>query len=105
MANVDEYKKLKTADKDELFTLVLELKRERSVLDKKIKELEAQYKPDLEGLQDDLFYELNNGIKFSIKCSQRKGNIDTQRIEKDFNIDVDNYRKKSTTIYTLREDK
>ena len=105
MAATDEYFKLKTVDKDRMFTELFELKEAKAKLDKRIKEIEKEYKPDLEGVQRDLFYELNNGIRFSIKTSQRKGSIDIEAIEEATDIDVDDYRKKPTTVHTLRVDK
>ena len=101
---MDEYRKLRTKDKDRLFTELFELKEQKSVLDKKIKELESQYKDDLIGLQNDLYYELDNGLRFSIKSSQRKGSIDAKALE-NAGVMVDNYRKSPTTVYTLRLDK
>jgi predicted phage-related endonuclease len=105
VATVDTYYKLKTQDKDELFIDLFELKRQKTNLEKRIKELESQYKSDLEGLEHDLYYELSNGIKFSIKRSQRAGNVDTKRLGAELNINVDDYRKKPTIVFTLREDK
>jgi len=105
MAVTDEYKKLKTKDKDRLFSELFELKEQKAILDKRIKEIEKEYKPDLVGLKNDIFYELDSGVRFSIKQSKRKGNIDNKRLEEDFNIDIDDYRKAETTIYTLRKDK
>ena len=104
MAITDEYKKLRTKDKDRMFTELFELKNEKKIVETKIKAIEDMYKPDLDGLQSDLFYQLDNGIKFSIKRSQRKGNIDTDAINKVAGIDCDDYRKKPSTIYTLRVD-
>jgi len=104
MASTDEYMKLKTKDKDRMFTELFELKEEKATLDKRIKEIEKQYKPDLDGLERDLFYELDNGKKFSIKVSSRKGSVDTKAMEAD-GIAVDDYRKPDTQIHTLRLDK
>ena len=47
MASTDEYKKLRTKDKDRLFTELFALKDAKAELDKRIKEIEKQYKPDL----------------------------------------------------------
>lgn len=104
MANTDEYKKLKTKAKDSMFTRLFELKAEKKVIEDEIKSIEDRYKPDLDGLRHDLFYQLSNGTKFSIKRSERKGNINTKAIEKDTGIDCDRYRNKPTVIYTLRTD-
>jgi len=104
MSVTDEYFKLKTKDKDRLFTELFKLKDEKKILEDKIKEIEAQYKSDLIGLKHDLHYELDNGIKFSIKSSYRKGNIDAKALE-NAGVMVDNYRKTGTTVYTLRVDK
>jgi len=104
MGVTDTYKPLKTQEKDLLFSKLIALKQEKSELDKKIKELEAQYKPMLDGLEDDLFFSLSNGSRISLKCSTRKGSIDTEAIKKVFKIDVDKYRKKPSKVWTLRID-
>ncbi len=101
---IDDYRKLRTKDKDRMFEELFELKEQKSVLDKRIKEIEAEYKPDLDGLHHDLFYELDSGKRFSIKCSKRKGSIQPKKLEED-GIDVDKYRGKESTVYTLRLDK
>jgi len=104
MAVTDDYQKLKTKDKDRMFSELLVLKEKKAKLDKKIKEIEDIYKPDLKDLTRDLFYELDNGIRFSIKRSERKGSIDTDAIEEATDIHVDDYRNKPTVVYTLRVD-
>ena len=104
MASTDDYKKLRTKDKDRLFTELFALKDAKAELDKRIKEIEKEYKPDLVGLKNDIFYELDNGLKFSIKSSSRKGSVDTKAMEAD-GINVEDYRKADTVIYTLRKDK
>ena len=101
---IDDYRKLQTTEKDNLFTELFELKEQKKTLDDRIKEIEKQYKPDQVGLQNDIFYELDNGTRFSIKASKRKGSIDTKAMESD-GIDVESYRKAETTIHTLRKDK
>ena len=101
---IDEYRKLKTKDKDRLFTEIFELKAEKKILDDKLKELEAQYKPDLVNLKNDVFYELDNGLRFSIKKSTRKGSISTSKMES-FGLVVDDFRGKESDIFTLRLDK
>ena len=101
---IDEYLKLKTKDKDRLFTEIFELKAEKKILDDKLKELEAQYKPDLVNLKNDVFYELDNGLRFSIKKSTRKGSISTSKMES-FGLVVDDFRGKESDIFTLRLDK
>ena len=102
---IDEYKKMKRKSMDRTFTELFALKAEKKILDDKIKELEAIYKPDLVGMKDDMFFELDNGLKFSIRKSIRKGALDVAAIEEATDIDCDDYRKKSSTIYTLRLDK
>ena len=102
---IDEYKKLKTETKVELFTELFSLKAEKTQIDKRIKELEAGYKDDVIKAGKDLFFELPSGLRFSIKKSERKGAIDTAAIEEATDIDCNDYRKKSTTLYTLRLDK
>ena len=104
MAITDEYSKLKTKDKDRMFSELFELKEAKAELDKKIKAIEDIYKPDLVNINRDLFYELDNGKRFSIKRSTRKGAIDTTAIEEATNIDCEDYRKKPTTVITLRLD-
>ena len=102
---IDEYRKLKTKDKDRLFTEIFELKAEKKILDDKIKELEDIYKPDLVNLKNDVFYELDNGLKFSIKKSVRKGSVDNRKLESMMNINIDDFRKPDTDVFTLRLDK
>ena len=104
MSVVDNYSRLKSKEKQDLFTELFELKEQKKVLDKRIKKLEDGYKPDLVNLDKDLFYELDNGVKFSIKRSVRKGSVDTKLMEAN-GIAVDKYRKPDSTIYTLRIDK
>jgi len=101
---IDEYLKLKTKDKDRLFTEIFELKAEKKILDDKLKELESQYKPDLVNLKNDVFYELDNGLRFSIRKSTRKGSISTSKMES-FGLVVDDFRGKESDIFTLRLDK
>lgn len=104
MGQCDTYKQLKSEKMDKLFSRLYELREEKTKIDKEIKEIENEYKPSLEGLQGDLFYETSNHIKFSIKLSQRAGSIDTKAMSKD-GIDIEKYRKKPTTIKTLRFEK
>ena len=101
---IDEYRKLKTKDKDRLFTEIFELKAEKKILDDKLKELESQYKPDLVNLKNDVFYALDNGLRFSIRKSTRKGSISTSKMES-FGLVVDDFRGKESDIFTLRLDK
>ncbi len=106
MSVCDEYKELKSKDKIELFDELFKLKEEKAVIDKRIKELESGYKEDVVKAGRDLFFELPNGIKFSIKKSERKGAINTDKIMEDYDgLDVEDYRKKPSTIFTLRLDK
>lgn len=108
MAVTDEYKKLKTKDKDRMFTELFELKEKKADIDKRIKEIENVYKPDLEKLNKDIFYELDNGLKFSIKRSVRKGGYDSKLVDKFFEdqgVVSDDYKKPDSTIRTLRLDK
>jgi len=105
MGITDNYKKFESEEKEELFTELLNLKEAKSRLDKKIKELENGYKDDVKDYQNDLFYQLNDGRKFSIKASIRKGSIDYKKIENDLGVDLDEYRKEDTLIHTLRIDK
>ena len=104
MAVTDSYVKLKRKSMDRLFTEIFELKAEKKILDDKLKELEAQYKPDLVNLKNDVFYELDNGLKFSIRKSTRKGSISTSKMES-FGLVVDDFRGKESDIFTLRLDK
>lgn len=103
MAITDTYDRLKTDEKDRMFTELFELRARKKVIEDQIKDIEASYKPDLEGLKHDLFYELSNGLRFSIKRSERKGSVDTKKMESN-GIDVDGYRKKPSVIYTVRVD-
>ena len=104
MSELNTYEKLKTKSKDVMFSELFKLKAEKKELDKRIKDIEDTYRPDLEGLNHDVYYELDNGLRFSIKRSTRKGSIDTKRLEAD-GINVDGYRKKDSTIFTVRLDK
>ena len=102
---IDEYKVLKSEEKIELFDELFKLKAEKTKIDKRMKELEDGYKDDVIKAGKDLFFELPSGVKFSIKKSERKGAIDTAAIEEATDINCDDYRKKPSTIYTLRKDK
>ena len=105
---IDEYKKLKTKDKDRLFSELFELKAEKKILDDKIKELESQYKPDLVNMKNDVFYELDNGLRFSIKKSIRKGGYNAKQLDglfKDLDYESCDYKNKDTDVFTLRLDK
>ena len=102
---IDEYKVLKSEEKIELFDELFKLKAEKKTIDKRIKELEAGYKDDVIKAGKDLFFELPSGVKFSIKKSIRKGALDVAAIEEATDIDCDDYRKKSSTLFTLRLDK
>ena len=102
---IDEYKLLKSEEKIELFDELFKLKAEKKTIDDRIKELEAGYKDDVIKAGKDLFFALPSGVRFSIKKSQRVGAIDTAAIEEATDIDCNDYRKKPSTIYTLRLDK
>ena len=106
--SVDTYNKLKSKDKEELFTELLELKSRRSELDKRIKVLEAGYKLDLEDLHHNLYYELGNGRKFSIKRSIRAPSYSKPLLDKYFetqDVEGDDFKGKPSIVFTLREDK
>ena len=102
---IDEYKVLKSEEKIELFDELFKLKAEKKTIDDRIKELEAGYKEDVIKAGKDLFFELPSGVKFSIKKSIRKGALDVAAIEEATDIDCDDYRKKPSTLFTLRLDK
>jgi len=102
---IDEYKVLKSEEKIELFEELFKLKADKKTIDDRIKILEAGYKEAVISAGRDLFFSLPSGVKFSIKKSERKGAIDTAAIEEATDIDCDDYRKKPSTIYTLRLDK
>ena len=104
MGVTDTYNRLKTVEKNELFEEIFVLKEEKSQIEKRLKELEAQYKPMLGNLEKNLFFITTSGIRFSIKKATRKGSIDAKVMEED-GIDVDSYRKASSVYYTLRKDK
>jgi len=100
--------RLKSPEKEKLFTELFELKDAKAELDKRIKEIEKQYKPDLDGLKNDIFYELDNGVRFSIKTSKRKGGYDSKLVDKfitDKGFMTDDFKKDDTVIHTLRKDK
>ncbi len=103
MAVTDHYSKLKTDEKDRMFQELFELRARKKVIEDQIEIIEGTYKPDLKDLKHDLFYELSNGLRFSIKRSERKGSVDTKKMESN-GIDVDGYRKKPSVIYTVRVD-
>ncbi len=108
MAVTDSYVKLKRKSMDRLFTELFELKAEKKILDDRIKELEAQYKPDLKNLKNDLFYELDNGLRFSIKKSVRKGGYNAKQLDvlfEDLDYEASDYKSKNTDVFTLRLDK
>ena len=102
---IDEYKVLKSEEKIELFDELFKLKAEKKTIEDRIKELEAGYKDDVIKAGKDLFFALPNGVKFSIKKSIRKGALDVAAIEEATDIDCDDYRKKPSTLFTLRLDK
>ena len=104
MAVTDEYLKLKTKDMDRTFSEIISLKEQRGILDKQIKELELIYKPQLVGTYKDRFYELDNGVKISLKHSVRQGSVNTKSMVAD-GIDVEHYRGESSEVWTLRTDK
>ena len=104
MANTDEYLKLKTKEKDRMFIELFALKDAKAQLEKRIKEIESDYKQDTVGLKNDKFFITSTNIKFSFKCSQRAGSVDTKAMIAD-GINVDGYRKPSIDIVTLRVDK
>ena len=108
MAVTDDYRELKSQEKIDLFTELFELKEQKAQLDKRIKELEAGYKEEIAVYGADVFYELPNGLRFSIKKSVRKGGYDAKLVDKFFEdqgVMSDDYKKKDTTIMTLRKDK
>ena len=104
MSVCDTYVEIKTVEKEELFTELFELKSEKKLLDKRIKELEKGYKEEIVSADKDLFFKLKNGIKFSIRKSERKGSIDIKAIERKTGINCEDFRMDSTTIHTLRID-
>ena len=102
---IDEYKVLKSEEKIALFDELFKLKAEKKTIEDRIKELEAGYKDDVIKAGRDLFFELPSGVKFSIKKSSRKGKVNTDKIMEDYDgLDIEEYRGKSSTIYTLRKD-
>ena len=104
---IDDYKKLKTKDMDRLFSELFQLKEEKAEIDKKIKAIESQYKPDIKDLKHNLYYELDNGLKFSIRVSKRAGGYDSKLVDKFFEdqgVMNDDYKKPETSIQTLRLD-
>ena len=103
MAECDDYIKLKSRSKIDLFTELFDLKAEKKVIEDKITELEKGYKEDVKKANKDFFFVLPNGVKFSIKKSTRSGNIDTGALELN-GINVEDYRKPSITVFTLRLD-
>jgi len=108
MAVTDDYKKLKSKDKVALFTELFILKEDKAIIDKRIKELEAGYKEEIAVHSADVFYELPNGLRFSIKKSIRKGGYNTKLVDEliiDKGYEIGEFKKADTTIMTLRKDK
>jgi len=108
MAVTDEYRELKSQDKVKLFEELILLKAEKSVLDKRIKELESGYKEEIKIHNQDVFYQLPSGVRFSIKRSVRKGGYDAKLVDEFFannGIMSDYFKKADTTIMTFRVDK
>jgi len=99
---INEYKPMKSEKFIKVFTELKELKDKRKVLDDEIKALEAIYKPMVEASDEEgLYFELPNHVKLSITRSERKGNINTKRLE-EYGINVDEFRNKPSVVYTLR---
>jgi len=103
MGVTDTYTELQTESKNKLFEEIFELKEEKSIIEKRLKVLEAEYKPMLGGYKNDLYLVTTSGIRFSIRHSQRKGNINAKAMEAD-GIDVEFYRNKPSEVWTLRKD-
>ncbi len=111
MSAVDTYQELTNGKMIEVFTNLFELNKQKKELDDRIKVLEAEYKPMIEQAnREELFYVLPNGQKFNIKKSERKGNINANRIntflaEEGYNMTTDGFRNKPTVVFTLRVEK
>ena len=104
MSELNTYEKLKTKSKDVMFSELFKLKAEKKELDKRIKDIEDTYRPDLEGLNHDVYYELDNGLRFSIKRSERSNGYNTKQMLTD-GMDIEKYVKPKSTVYTVRLDK
>jgi len=104
MANTDTYKPLSNPVMVDVFEELMDLKEQKKVLDKKIKILEAEYKPMVTSQSDDLFF-YTSKVKFSIKHSTRKGGYDSKLVDRFFEeqgVMNDNYKKDDTEVWTLR---
>jgi len=105
MSVTDTYQELTNPKMIEMFTTLFELKAQKKIIDDAIKAKEAEYKPMIEQAnREALFYTLPTGQKFNIKRSFKKGSVNTDKMEK-AGIDVDGYRNKRTTVFTLRVEK
>ena len=105
MAVTDTYKQMHNGEMIDLFTKLHELKAGKKKIEDEIKSLEKKYKPMLEGTNEDLFFELPDGLKFSIKISTRVGSLDSDKLDvtlREEGYDLDDFRKPSTEIKTLR---
>ena len=102
MAATDTYTVMKSKEKIELFTKLFNLKAEKKAIEDEIKELESGYKEEVKQANKDLFFELPDGKRFSIKKSIRKGSINAKKLEES-GIDVDSFRGKDSVVFTLRE--
>ena len=105
---VNTYKDLTNKKMIKVFDELFELKTKKTELDKRIKELEKEYKPSLENRNEDLYYKLPNGIKFSIKTSIRKGGYDSGKIDtllESIGEQEEQFKKPDSVVKTLRIDK
>ena len=103
---INEYKPMKNPEMSKLFTELHDVNEQLKVLQATKKELEKRYKPLIEqGFKDDLYFTLPNQQRFSITKSQRKGGLDDKKLAhvlSGIGFEVDEFRKPSSTIYTLR---
>ncbi len=81
MAVTDTYREMHNGEMIELFTKLHNLKDYKKKIEDDIKILEKKYKPMVEKSNEDLFFELPDGLKFSIKISTRIGSLDSNKLD------------------------
>ena len=107
MSVTDSYKRLKSPEKDFMFSRYFQLKEQKKAIDTELKQIDKTFRPELDSLQRDVFFELIDGRKFSIKLSKRTGGWDAKKLEaliEANNMEVDDFKKPDTSIKTVRLD-
>ncbi len=109
MGITDTYKELHSQKMIKVFTQLHDVNEQIRHLTAQKKELESQYKPEIEkSFTEDLYLKTPNGLKLSIKQSKRKGGWNQSKlstlIEANEMDEVD-FRNQESTVYTLRFEK